>query len=161
MYDAYARLVRPLTILLGSQPWLPRINTQIVAVDRFIQRITRGRIGLVKLGGLTGLMVTVVGAKSGVTRRTPLLCVPHDGGWLIAGSNWGAPEPPAWVGNIAAASEASVNFEGRSYAVVPREAIGPERDELWTVMNRAWPNYAKYEQRTDRTIRVFHLRPVA
>ncbi|KQZ76100.1 nitroreductase family deazaflavin-dependent oxidoreductase [Nocardioides sp. Root151] len=160
MYDVYARLVRPLTILLGSQPWLPRINKQIVAVDRFLQRVTRGRIGLVKLGGLTGLMLTVAGARSGVPRRTPLLCVPHDGGWLIAGSNWGAPRPPAWVGNVAAASDASVNFEGRSYAVVPHEAVGAEREELWAVMNRTWPNYAKYEQRTDRTIRVFHLRPV-
>lgn len=77
MYDAYARLIRPIAILLGGQPWLPRFNKQIVAFDRFLQRITRGRIGMVKLGGLTGLMLTVAGAKSGLPRSTPLLCVPH------------------------------------------------------------------------------------
>lgn len=158
MYDVYARLIRPITILLGSQPWLPRINKQIVALDRFLQKATRGRIGLVKLGGLPGLMLTVAGAKSGLPRRTPLLCVPHADGWLVAGSNWGASKPPAWVGNIAVASTASVNFNGKEYAVVPREAVGDERDELWAVMNRMWPNYAKYEARTQRRIRVFHLR---
>jgi deazaflavin-dependent oxidoreductase (nitroreductase family) len=158
MHEIYARLVRPITILLGGQPWLPRFNAQIVAIDRFIQRLTGGRVSLVRIGGLPGLMLTVAGAKSGVPRTTPLLCVPHGDGWLIAGSNWGAPKPPAWVRNLAAASRASVNVAGREYAVTPHEAVGAERDELWAVMQRTWPNYAKYQQRTDRTIRVFRLR---
>ena len=160
MYALYARLVRPLAILIGRQSWLPKFNTKIVAVDRFLQRITRGRIGVVKLGGLTGLMLSVVGVKSGVLRHTPLLCVPHADGWLIAGSNWGAPKPPAWVANIAAAHEASVNFDGREYAVLPREVTGEERDKIWIVMVRSWPNYAKYQERTDRDIRVFFLQRV-
>ncbi|WP_239460101.1 nitroreductase family deazaflavin-dependent oxidoreductase [Nocardioides daejeonensis] len=157
MYAAYARLVRPLAILIGSRPWLPRINRQLVAVDKFLQRLTRGNVGLVALAGLPGLMLTVKGAKSGLLRSTPLLCVPHEGGWLVAGSNWGHPKPPAWVGNLAAASEASVNFRGTEYAVTPHEAVGAERERLWVVMNRTWPNYAKYATRTDRTIRVFVL----
>ncbi|HEY9565205.1 MAG TPA: nitroreductase family deazaflavin-dependent oxidoreductase [Nocardioides sp.] len=161
MYDVYARLVRPIAIFLGGQPWLPRFNKQIVAMDRFVQRLTRGRVGFVRIAGLPGLTLTVVGRKSGIPRSTPLLCVPHQDGWLIAGSNWGAPKPPAWVVNVAAADRASVNFEGTTYAVTPREALGAERDELWAVMNRTWPNYAKYEQRTDRTIRVFRLERAA
>lgn len=159
VYSVYARLVRPLAILVGGQPWLSRLNKQIVAFDRLLQRATRGRVSLVQLAGLDGLMLTVRGARSGILRSTPLLCVPHDGGWLVAGSNWGAPKPPAWVGNLGAASEATVGFEGRSYDVVPHEATGAERDELWTVMLRTWPNYAKYEARTDRRIRIFRLDP--
>lgn len=159
VYSVYARLVRPLAILVGGQPWLSRLNKQIVAFDRLLQRATRGRVSLVQLAGLDGLMLTVRGARSGILRSTPLLCVPHDGGWLVAGSNWGAPKPPAWVGNLSAASEATVGFEGRSYDVVPREAAGAEREELWTVMLRTWPNYAKYEARTDRRIRIFRLDP--
>ena len=30
---------------------------------------------------------------------------------------------------------------------------------MWQVMLRTWPNYAKYEERTDRTIPVFLLTP--
>lgn len=159
MYALYARLVRPLAIMIGSLSWLPKINLQLVGVDKRLQRLTRGRIGLVWIAGLPGLMLTVRGAKSGLLRSTPLLCVPHDGGWLIAGSNWGHPKPPVWVGNLAAASEATVNFGGRDTTVIPHEAQGAEYDELWSVMNRTWPNYGKYATRTDRKIRVFFLRP--
>lgn len=158
MYSLYARLVRPLAVFIGGRSWLPRFNRQIVEVDRFLQRATRGRVALVNLAGLHGLMLTVEGARSGVPRRTPLLCVPHADGWLVAGSNWGAPKPPVWVGNVAAATRASVNYEGTEWAVEPREVTGSEREEVWAVMTGAWPNYAKYEARTDRPIRVFHLR---
>lgn len=161
MYALYARLVRPLAILIGGLPWLPRINRQLVAVDKRLQRLTRGRVGLVDIAGLSGLMLTVRGAKSGLLRSTPLLCVPHDGGWLIAGSNWGGSKPPAWVGNLAAASEAQVNFAGREHRVQPREAHGADYDRLWDVMVRTWPNYAKYAQRTERKIRIFQLTPRA
>lgn len=159
MFALYARLVRPLAILLGGQPWLPRLNRQIVAVDRALQRLTRGRVGLVDLAGQRGLMLGVRGAKSGLPRSTPLLCVPHEGGWLVAGSNWGHEKPPAWVANLRAADRATVGFRGRQYAVVPHEAAGPDRDELWQVMVRTWPNYAKYATRTDRPIPVFRLTP--
>jgi hypothetical protein len=34
---------------------------------------------------------------------------------------------------------------------------GEERARLWAHMIETWPNYAKYEQRTDRLIPVFLL----
>ena len=160
MSSHYARLVRPLSIFIGGQPWMSKHNSKIVAVDRSLQRLTRGEVNLLSLGGLTGLMLTVNGVKSGIARSTPLLCVPYGDAWLIAGSNWGGPKQPVWVGNVATASKASVNFNGRDHVVVPREVFGEERDEMWAVMNQTWPNYAKYEKRTERKIRVFCLEPV-
>ncbi len=38
-----------------------------------------------------------------------------------------------------------------------REATGAERAELWQVMLRTWPNFGRYEERTDRVIPVFQL----
>jgi deazaflavin-dependent oxidoreductase (nitroreductase family) len=35
---------------------------------------------------------------------------------------------------------------------------GEERAAAWKVMLAVWPNFAKYEQRTDREIKVFELR---
>lgn len=159
MRDLYARLVKPLAVLIGGRPWLPRWNPQIVRVDKALQRLTRGRLSLVDLAGLQGLTLTVPGARTGVPRSVPLLCVPHEGGWLVAGSNWGRPRPPAWVANLAAADRARVRFRGTEHDVRPHEATGAERDRLWAVLNRTWPNYEKYAARTDRTIRVFHLVP--
>lgn len=40
-----------------------------------------------------------------------------------------------------------------------REVTGEERDRLWRVMVRTWPNYEKYAERTDRVIPVFALTP--
>ena len=39
------------------------------------------------------------------------------------------------------------------------ELAGADRDAAWRTMLATWPNYAKYEQRTDRQIKVFELAP--
>ena len=65
---------------------------------------------------------------------------------------------PLWVGNLRAANgEAKVEFGKERFAVTARELAGPERAEAWQVMLGTWPNYAKYEERTDRLIPVFRL----
>jgi deazaflavin-dependent oxidoreductase (nitroreductase family) len=155
----------PLAIRIGSIPWLPRFLPQITAVDKLIQRVTRGRLTLLRIAGLPNLMLTVKGRKSGVPRTTPLLCVPHGDGQLIAGSNFGGSRPPVWVVNVRAAAERGepvhVRVHGHSHRAAPREITGAEREQLWAHMVRTWPNYATYAERTDRTIPVFLLEPVA
>ncbi len=150
-------LLTPLAVRIGALPWLPRFLPQIVAIDKGLQRITRGRVTLLGLAGLPNLSLTLSGRKSGVPRTTPLLCVPHDEGWLIAGSNFGGPKVPLWVGNLQATDAAVVNIRGRSFPVIWEEMEGAERAAAWQVMLRTWPNFAKYEARTDRRIRVFRL----
>ena len=77
---------------------------------------------------------------------------------LIAGSYFGGPKMPLWVGNLRAANgEARVEFDKRRSPVVATELADPERAEAWQLMLETWPNYAKYEQRTDRLIPVFRL----
>jgi deazaflavin-dependent oxidoreductase (nitroreductase family) len=151
--------LRLVAVHLGAQPWLPRYARVIVGVDRAIQKLTRGRFTLLTATGLPELMLTVAGRKTGVPRTTPLLCMPHDGGWLVAGSNWGNPAPPAWVLNLCAADEASVRFSGIDTAVSVRTAEGSERDALWAVLVATWPNYDLYAERIERQIPVFVLMP--
>ena len=86
--------------------------------------------------------------------------MPHEDGWLVAGTNWGAPKPPMWVGNLEAADRAKVIFRGRPTTVTPHRLEGEERAAYWRVMLETWPNYAKYAERTDREIPVFLLRPM-
>ncbi|MEV4634249.1 nitroreductase family deazaflavin-dependent oxidoreductase [Rhodococcus coprophilus] len=150
---------RPLAIRIGRLPWLPKYSRPIIAVDKTIQRLTRGKFTLLKIGGLPSLALTVRGRKSGEPRTTPLLCVPHDGGWLVVGSNWGHPKPPAWALNLSEADEASVLYEGEQTQVSVRIAEGDERARLWSVLVTTWPNYDLYAQRTDRTLPVFVLTP--
>lgn len=152
-------LLTPLAVRIGGISWMPKLLPQIVAVDKALQRLSRGRVSLLDVAGLPNLMLTVAGRKSGVPRSTPLLTVPHDGGWLIAGSYFGGPNTPVWVHNLRACETAEVRVKGRSTTVTWREVEDAERDAMWRVMLRTWPNYAKYEQHTGRKIPVFYLTP--
>ncbi|MDO9495017.1 MAG: nitroreductase family deazaflavin-dependent oxidoreductase [Nocardioides sp.] len=153
-------LLTPIAIRLGAIPWLPKLLPQIVWFDKHLQDTTRGRVTLLRLAGLPNLTLTVVGRKSGIPRTTPLLCVPYGDAWLIAGSNFGGTKPPLWVNNLRASPNAEVLHDGERVPVTAREVEGDERAAMWQVMLRTWPNYARYEQRTARTIPVFLVQPI-
>lgn len=154
-------LLTPIAIRLGAISWMPKLLPQVVWVDTRLQRVTRGRVTVLDLAGLPNLALTVPGRKSGIPRTTPLLCVPHQGGWLVAGSYFGGPDVPLWVGNLRACSTAQAVVDGHAHTVTWCEVEGDERTEVWQVMLRTWPNFAKYEARTTRVIPVFWLRPLA
>ena len=136
---------------------MPRLLPQIVWFDTRLQQATKGRVTVLDIAGLPNLALTVAGRKSGIPRTTPLLCVPHDGGWLIAGSYFGGPNVPLWVGNLRASTLAHVRVDGVDHDVTWREVEGEERARMWEVMLKTWPNFAKYEERTTRLIPVFYL----
>jgi hypothetical protein len=52
-----------------------------------------------------------------------------------------------------------MRVDGRTMAFTARAIEGDERDRLWVHMQQTWPNFAKYEERTNRTIKVFQLIP--
>ena len=149
-----------MAIRLGALKWLPRFLPQITWVDRTLSRLTGGRVTLVRIAGLPSLELTVVGRKSGVARTTPVLCVPHQDGYLVAGSNFGGPKLPVWVLNVRSADTVQIKVNAEQMTAVPREVSGEERELLWAHMLKTWPNYAKYAERADRVIPVFEFSPV-
>lgn len=154
-------LLTPLAVRIGSQPWMPRLLPQITWTDTRLQRLSQGRLSLLDIAGLPNLMLTVPGRRSGIPRSTPLLCVPWDdaGGFLIAGSYFGAPTAPVWTHNLRAADVVDITYRGEHLACGWRELAGEERERAWAHMLTVWPNYAKYTEWTDRVIPVFLLVP--
>jgi deazaflavin-dependent oxidoreductase (nitroreductase family) len=151
-------LLTPLAVRIGAIPWMPKLLPQIVWFDTRLHKVTRGRVTVLDIAGLPNLNLTVKGKKSGIERTTPLLCVPDGDTILIAGSYFGGPKVPLWVGNLRAANgEARVAFEKRTFPVRATELHDADRAAAWQTMLETWPNYAKYEERTDRTIPVFRL----
>jgi deazaflavin-dependent oxidoreductase (nitroreductase family) len=151
-------LLTPVAIRLGAIPWLPKLLPQIVWLDKLLHRVTRGRLTLLDMAGLPNLNLTVKGKKSGIERTTPLLCIPDGHTVLIAGSYFGGPKMPLWVGNLRAADGAArIEYARETFAVDATELTGDDRAAAWRHMLETWPNYAKYEERTDRTIPVFRL----
>src|SRR3954452_18987936 len=127
-------LLTPLAIRIGAIPWMPRLLPQIVWTDRRLQRLTGGRVTMLDIAGLPNLTLTVVGRKSGLPRSTPLLCVPDHGTWLIAGSYFGGPDMPVWVGNLRAAGRAEITVDRTRTRVTAEELSEEARAEAWQVM---------------------------
>lgn len=156
-YGSGMGLLTPVAIKLGSLSWMPRYIRQIAWLDTNLRRVTRGRVGFLELAGLPGLVLSVPGRKSGIPRTTNLLTVPYQGGWLIAGSSFGAPKAPAWVANLRAADTATIRYRRRDVTVRAQELEGDERDSAWAALVDVWPNYERYAERADRVIPVFLL----
>lgn len=152
-------LLVPLGIRVGALPWMPKLLPQIVRTDTLLQRLTGGRVTVLDIAGLPNMWLTTIGRKSGLERSTPLLCVPDGDRILIAGSYFGGPKEPLWVKNIEANPEVTVRFRNETTRLSARRLTGEERSRAWTTMVATWPNFALYEQRTRREIKVFALVP--
>ncbi|MBX3093327.1 MAG: nitroreductase family deazaflavin-dependent oxidoreductase [Cryobacterium sp.] len=112
-----------------------------------------------ELHGKPVIVLTSLGAKSGKLRKTALMRVEHEGRYAAIGSRGGSPTNPAWVANLRAHPlvELQDGPVTRDYTVT--EASGELRDEWWQRAVEAFPNYADYQERTERLIPVFVLEP--
>lgn len=110
--------------------------------------------------GLPVVVVTSVGARSGRIRKTPLMRVEHDGRYALVASQGGAPRHPAWYFNLKAHPEVDLQDGPVKQAYRAREVSGEERRRWWERAVAAFPDYASYQERTDREIPVFVLEPV-
>jgi deazaflavin-dependent oxidoreductase (nitroreductase family) len=142
---------------LGRQPWLPTVGPRVVAVDIALQRLTRGRISFGGLAGLTALLLTTTGRKSGRPRTAPLIAVPDGDSLLVVGSNWGRPNHPAWSANLIANPAATVRVRGRDFPVTTAQLTGDERARAWTTVTTVWPVYDDYAAKTSRQLRIFRV----
>jgi deazaflavin-dependent oxidoreductase (nitroreductase family) len=106
--------------------------------------------------GLPVIIVTTRGNKSGKLRKTPLMRVEHDGQYLLVASKGGAPRHPVWYHNLKADPQAVTLQDGpEPFAVSVRELTGEERAAWWERAVKAYPPYADYQAKTERTIPVF------
>ncbi|MFF4213343.1 nitroreductase family deazaflavin-dependent oxidoreductase [Streptomyces sp. NPDC001796] len=131
----------------------------VPALDRAVHRLTGGKV-LLSAQLLPGVILTSTGARSGLARRTPLACMPEEGGsWLLIGSNFGRPGHPAWTHNLLTHPEAEISFRGEDIPVTAHLLRGSEREAAWKAALAFWPPYATYQERVEREIRLFRLVP--
>jgi deazaflavin-dependent oxidoreductase (nitroreductase family) len=110
--------------------------------------------------GIPIIVVTMRGAKSGSVRKIALMRVEHDGAYALVASMGGAPKNPVWYHNLLAApTEVEIQDGPEPFPVAVRELTGAERDEWWERSVAVFPNYAEYQQKTERTIPVLLAEP--
>jgi len=112
------------------------------------------------LRGKPIIVLTSVGAKTGALRKTALMRVEHEGRYLVVASKGGHPEPPAWYWNVRKNRHVELQDGPVKRDYVARELEGDERAEWWERALEVWPDYASYQERTDRLIAVFLLEPI-
>src|SRR5947209_8842436 len=110
-----------------------------------------------KLRGVPVVVITSVGASSGKLRKNPVMRVEHDGVYAAVASKGGAPEHPSWYRNLVEHPLVELQDGPDKADYTVREASGEERELWWERAVEVWPDYASYQEKTDRQIPVFVL----
>jgi deazaflavin-dependent oxidoreductase (nitroreductase family) len=124
-----------------------------------LYRETNGETGYI-WNGVTTLLVTTKGRKSGELRTIPIIFTPYGDSWVIIASRGGAPTHPAWYLNVLDDPKVEVQVKGDIYEAVARTAPAGEREKIWAEAVKTWPRYDLYQSRTTREIPVVVLDPV-
>jgi deazaflavin-dependent oxidoreductase (nitroreductase family) len=109
--------------------------------------------------GMPVVVVTSRGAKSGKIRKTPVMRVEHGGKYAVVASLGGAPKHPVWYHNLVAHPHIEIQDGPVRQDMSAREVTGDEKAVWWERAVAAFPDYARYQQKTDREIPVFVLEP--
>ncbi|MGW4204258.1 nitroreductase family deazaflavin-dependent oxidoreductase [Streptomyces sp. NPDC004726] len=111
--------------------------------------------------GLPVVLLTTLGARTGRIRKSPLMRVEHEGRYAVVASAGGGPSHPFWYHNLVADPRVELQDGPVRQDMKAREVTGEEKAEWWARAVEAFPQYAEYQEKTDRQIPVFVLEPVA
>ena len=113
-----------------------------------------------ELRGRPVIVLTSIGAKSGLLRKTALMRVEHDGQYAVVASLGGAPKHPVWYFNLVKNPHVELQDGAEKHDYLARELSGDEKAVWWERAVAAYPPYADYQTKTDRQIPVFLLEQI-
>ena len=124
-------------------------------VERY--RETDGAVGHIWRRGAKVLLLTTRGRRTGEPTTTPLIYERDGDAYVVVASKGGAPEHPGWYRNLVKEPTVEVQVLGDVFRARARTATGEERERLWQLVVPQWPDYERYQERTDRAIPVVVL----
>ncbi len=126
-------------------------------LDPHLLSLTKGRLSTA--GPLATALLESTGARTGLPRRNATLYF-HDGERItIIASKRGWPQHPAWYHNLR--KHPDVRYGGLPFRAEPIEDEA-ERERLWSLADRVFPEYADYREQASaagRVIPIFQLIP--
>ena len=123
-------------------------------------RETGGEVGHIWKRGSKILLLTTRGRNSGEPRTTPLIYEQDGDAYVIVASKGGAPKHPGWYLNLVNEPQVELQVKEEVFPARARTATGEERQRLWELAARQWPDYDVYQEKTDREIPVVVLERV-
>jgi len=118
---------------------------------------TNGEDGHIRRG-VPCLLLTTIGRKSGVPRRTALIYGRDGDDYVIVASKGGHPTHPLWYTNLTANEVVTLQIGGDVFqATATTMAVGADHDRAWATMVSIWPDYGVYQTKTERRIPLVRL----
>lgn len=129
-------------------------------IDPILLGLSGGRFSAGNVFGLTSLLLTTTGARTGKPRSRAVLCVIDGDNLVLIASRGGMARHPGWYHNLKAHPEVQVLLGNRSGTYLAREATADERARLWARARDIYQGFDAYEQRAGaRQIPVVVLTP--
>ena len=122
-----------------------------------------GRLGHRTIG-VPSLILRTTGRRTGKTRVAVLVYGIDQGRYVVVASNGGQDRPPAWLHNVSANSEVSIQVGRRRTAAGARiiESGDADYPRLWRLVNEVnHRRYDGYQKLTARPIALVLLTPAA
>ena len=140
-------------VVAGKPVSVPNYNDAII--DEF--RAHDGVVGG-PFEGLSMLLLTTVGRRSGQPRTTPLVySTTDDDGMIVVASNGGADTDPLWFRNLQANAHATVEAGSHCFTVRATIVDGEDRTRLFGHHADLMPGFRDYVAQTDRQLPVVVL----
>ena len=127
---------------------------------RVLYELTDGAKGS-DLRGRPIIVLTSVGARTGRLRKTALMRVEHEGLYAVVASQGGSPKHPVWYYNLKAEPHVELQDGAVKRDYLAREVSGTEKAVRRERAVATWPDYARYQTKTERQFPVFVLEPLA
>lgn len=120
-----------------------------MALHTRLYRASGGRFGHhLPFIGPPFLLLDHVGAKTGVRRTSPLLYFRDGENTIIVASKGGFPKNPAWLYNLKANPDTTIQIQSNVQPVHARVATPEERKRLWPKAEETWRAFRAYQGRS-------------
>ena len=104
------------------------------------------------------LLLSTIGAKTGVTRTNPLAYLAGGDALYVFASKGGSPAHPDWYLNLVANPAVAVEVGAERYEATAEPITGQERHRIYARQVELHPNFGDYANKTTRLIPVVALR---
>src|SRR2546423_7162819 len=103
-----------------------------------------------QLGDRPLLLLTTIGARSGLPRTSPMMFVHDADRVLVIASAAGSPHHPAWYHNLVANPTVTVERDGETYPATAVPLAGADRDEPFARIVERYPFFAEHQAKISR-----------
>lgn len=90
--------------------------------------------------------LTTISAKSGQTRKNPMVYRPDGERYIAFATMAGAPRNPSWYYNVKANPQVTVEVGTERFPATATEVVGPERNRLWEAQKADYAQFGDHEE---------------